>query len=253
MAEAIILGSGTSNGVPMLGYRYPDGYLENPKNNRTRSSLLLCGPSGNVIVDCPPEMRLQLTREDIYEIEAVIVSHTHADHLMGMDDLRSLCMIYNRSMPIYTLPEHAEDIRRIFPYAFLEAPPGIVYPRFELSEMPARLDVVGLEIYSFIVEHGSTRVIGVRVNDLAYITDVSYIPPEAEAMLLGLETLIVDGLRFRPHPNHFNVDAALAFRERVKPDRTILTHLTHDFDHDLSEANLPEDVKLAYDGMRITF
>src|ERR1700722_8473404 len=137
MAEAIILGSGTSNGVPMLGYRYPDGYLKNPKNNRTRSSLLFCGPSGNVLVDCPPEMRLQLTRAGIYEIEAVIVTHTHADH-----------------------------------------------------EMPSRLELAGLNILRFIVEHGSTRVIGVRVNDLAYITDVSYIPPEAEAMLFGLETLI---------------------------------------------------------------
>jgi phosphoribosyl 1,2-cyclic phosphate phosphodiesterase len=253
MAEAIILGSGTSNGVPMLGYRYPPGYLENPKNHRTRSSLLLCGPTGNVLVDCPPEMRIQLTREDIYEVEAVIVTHTHADHIMGMDDLRSLCMIYSREMPIYTLPEHGVDIRRVFPYAFVAAPPGIVYPRFDLREMPTKLEVAGLEITSFLVEHGETRVIGIRVNDLAYITDVSYVPPLAESLLGGLETLIIDGLRYRPHPNHFNVDAALEFRSRVSPKRTILTHLTHDFDHEKSEATLPEDVILAYDGLRIGF
>ncbi len=251
MAEAIILGSGTSNGVPMLGYRYPEGYLKNPKNNRTRSSLLILGPSGNVIVDCSPEMRLQLTRESVYELEAVIVTHAHADHVMGMDDLRSLCMIYDRAMPIYTLPEHAADIRRIFPYAFAEAPVGIVVPKFELHEMPIRLDVAGLSITSFLVDHGTTRVIGLRVNDLAYITDVSHVPPAAEAMLANLDTLILDGLRYRPHPNHFNVEAALAFRERINPRQTILTHLTHDFDHEASEAGLPKDVKLAYDGMRI--
>jgi phosphoribosyl 1,2-cyclic phosphate phosphodiesterase len=253
MGEAIILGSGTSNGVPMLGYRYPAGYLDQPKNHRTRSSLLLVGPDGNVLIDCAPEMRLQLTREGIYELEAVIVTHTHADHIMGMDDLRSLCMIYNRAMPIFTLPEHGEDIRRIFHYAFVTPPQGIVYPKFELHEMPARLDLAGMSILGFVVEHGSTRVIGIRVNDFAYITDVSFVPPQAEELLYGLDTLVVDGLRFRPHPNHFNVEAALAFRERVSPKRTILTHLTHDFDHEVTEATLPEDVKLAFDGMRIAF
>lgn len=253
MAEAIILGSGTSNGVPMLGFRYPAGYLDNPKNYRTRSSLLLLGKTGNVLIDCPPEMRLQLTRQSIYELDAVIVTHTHADHVMGMDDLRSLCMIYDRAMPIYTLPEHGDDIRRIFPYAFNPAPPEIVVPRFDLRIMPEVLEVSGLRIISFLVEHGATRVIGIRVNDLAYITDVSFIPPEAEEKLRGLETLIVDGLRYRPHPNHFNVEAALAFRARIQPGRTILTHLTHDFDHDKSEALLPEDVRLAYDGMRLAF
>ena len=251
MPEAIILGSGTSNGVPMLGYRYPAAYLANPKNHRTRSSILFQGPSGNLLVDCAPEMRLQLTREEVYDLDAVVISHTHADHIMGMDDLRSLCMLTGRAMPIYTLPEHAADIRRIFPYAFIDPPAGLVFPRFDLHPMPEVLESGGLSFSSFIVDHGATKVIGLRVNDLAYITDVSHVPEEVERHLRGLDVLIVDGLRFRPHPNHFNVEAALAFRERIKPRLTYLTHLTHDFDHDVSEAELPADVRLAYDGLRV--
>ncbi|HLK15805.1 MAG TPA: MBL fold metallo-hydrolase [Fimbriimonadaceae bacterium] len=252
MAKAIILGSGTSNGVPMLGYRYPDSFLANPKNHRTRSSILFQGPTGNVLVDCTPEMRLQVTREGIHEIETVIITHTHADHVMGMDDLRSLCMLTGRPMPIYALPEHQPDIRRIFPYAFTPAPPGLVFPRFDLHAMPERLDAGGLTFVSFVVDHGATKVLGLRVNDLAYITDVSHVPAEAEAHLANLDVLVVDGLRYRPHPNHFNLEAALEFRDRIRPKMTYLTHLTHDFDHDVTEAELPSGVKLAFDGLHLT-
>ncbi|MHB8635632.1 MAG: MBL fold metallo-hydrolase [Fimbriimonadaceae bacterium] len=251
MPEAIVLGSGTSNGVPMLGYRYPDGYLANPKNNRTRSSILFRGPTGNLLVDCAPEMRLQLTREGIFDLEAVVITHTHADHIMGMDDLRSLCMLTGRAMPVYTLPAHAADIRRVFPYAFIDPPAGLVFPRFDLHDMPPRLEAGGLTFSSFIVDHGSANVIGLRVNDLAYITDVSHVPEAAERQLAGLEVLIVDGLRYRPHPNHFNLEGALAFRARIQPRKTYLTHLTHDFDHDVTEVELPADVRLAYDGLRV--
>jgi phosphoribosyl 1,2-cyclic phosphate phosphodiesterase len=251
MPEAIILGSGTSNGIPMLGYRYPEGYLANPKNHRTRSSILFQGPTGNLLVDCAPEMRLQLTRESVYDLDAVVISHTHADHIMGMDDLRSLGMLTGRAMPVYTLPEHAADIRRIFPYAFIDPPAGLVFPRFELHPMPARLEVGGLSFSSFVVDHGSAKVMGLRVNDLAYITDVSHVPEAAEQQLSGLDVLVVDGLRYRPHPNHFHLEAALAFRARIRPRMTYLTHLTHDFDHDVTEAELPADVHLAYDGLRV--
>jgi phosphoribosyl 1,2-cyclic phosphate phosphodiesterase len=253
MAEAIVLGSGTSNGVPMLGHRYPAGFLDNPKNHRTRSSLALLGPSGNVLVDCSPEMRLQLTRETIYDIEAVIITHTHADHVMGMDDLRSLCMVAGRAMPIYTLPEYGEDIRRIFPYAFVDAPPGLFYPRFELHAMPESMTVAGLEIERVMVEHGPTPVIGLRCGNLAYITDVSHVPAESEARLHGLDVLILDALRYRLHPNHFNVEQALAFVARVQPRQTYFTHLTHDFDHDVANAQFPPDIELAYDGLRVPF
>ncbi len=251
MPEAIILGSGTSNGVPSLGITYPPEFLANPKNHRTRSSLLLLGPTGNLLVDCAPELRLQVTGLGITDIESVVVTHAHADHIMGMDDLRSICMRTGKAMPVYTLAEHAAQIRQVFPYAFKDYPPGIVVPRFDLLEIPKRFEIGGMEILSFIVEHGTTRVIGLRVNNFAYITDVSRIPEEVEPLLEGLDYLVLDAVRYRPHPNHFNMVQALEAAARIGAKRTILTHLSDDYDHDVVDAGLPEGVTLAYDGMRL--
>ncbi len=251
MPEAILLGSGTSNGVPMLGMAYPPEFLENPKNHRTRSSLLLKGPGGNVLVDCAPEMRLQLLREQIFELEGVIVTHTHADHIMGMDDLRSFCVVQQRPMPVFTFPRYQEDIRRIFPYAFSPPQAGIEVPRFEMADMPPVLELAGLSILGFEVEHGSVPVIGLRVGGFAYLTDVNRIPPAAEAQLQELDTLVLDAVRYAPHPNHFHFDAALETAQRLGAKQTYLTHLSHDYDHDRVNAGLPAGVALAFDGLRI--
>src|SRR6185312_241466 len=162
LTEAIILGSGTSNGVPMLGVSYPPEFLANSKNHRTRSSLLLLGPTGNLLVDCAPEMRLQVTREGILDIEAVLITHTHADHVMGMDDLRSISLKTGDAVPIYTLSRYQEDIRRIFAYAFKEHPAGVFVPKFDLrtlAESEDSLQVGGMNIQTFIVTHGSSPVI----------------------------------------------------------------------------------------------
>jgi phosphoribosyl 1,2-cyclic phosphate phosphodiesterase len=233
----------------MLGVTYPDAYLANPKNHRSRASLLLQGPTGNIQVDCPPEMRLQLTAAKITSLEAVIVTHAHADHVMGMDDLRSICVLENRSMPIYTLPTHQEDIRRIFPYAFREPPQGLLYPKFDLYDIPSDLHLGGLEIKTFTVEHGKVPVSGLRVNNFAYITDVSHIPPIAEALLRNLDVFVVDAVRFKPHPNHFHLERAIEVGHKIGAKRTIFTHLSDDYDHDETNARLPVGFELAYDGM----
>jgi len=251
LAQAIVLGSGTSNGVPMLGVEYPPEFLANPRNHRTRSSILFQGPTGNLLVDCTPEVRLQLTRERVYALEAVLITHTHADHVMGMDDLRSLCMKTREAVPVYTLPRHQEDIRRIYSYAFQPFPAGVFVPRFDLRDVPLDLEVGGLTFRTFVVEHGSTPVIGVRVNGMAYITDVSRIPEEARAELNGLDILMIDAVRRAPHPNHFHLEKALEVAAEIGAKRTILTHLGHDYDHDVTNAELPEGVELAYDGLQI--
>lgn len=249
--EAIILGSGTSNGVPMIGVEYPPEFLANPKNHRSRACLLLKGPTGNLLVDCPPELRLQLTGAQIYDIEATLLTHTHADHVMGMDDLRSLCIKTGKAMPVYTTPEYQEDVRRIFPYAFKEFPKGIMVPRFDLRDRPDELEVGGLTVKTFLVWHGPMPVIGVRVNDFAYVTDVSAFPEEAEPFLKDLDVLVVDAVRHAPHPNHFHLDKALAEIARLKPRQAFLTHLCHEYDHDVENASLPNGVQLAFDGLVI--
>jgi phosphoribosyl 1,2-cyclic phosphate phosphodiesterase len=251
--EAIILGSGTSNGVPMLGIEYPEEFLANPKNHRTRSSCLLRGPEGNFLIDCTPELRLQLIREKILSVQEVLITHTHADHVMGMDDLRSFCIVEKRSIPVYAYPRYQDDIRRIFPYAFAEVPAGVWVPRFELADVPATIHSCGLDIHCFEVEHGKYPVVGVRVNDFAYLTDVNRIPEFAWNQLQDLDTLVIDAVRHEPHPNHFHVEATLEVIQALKPKRAYLTHLSHEFDHDCYETRLPDHVRLAYDGLRISF
>ena len=209
--EAIILGSGTSNGVPMLGVHYSPEFLANPKNHRMRSSCLLQGPEGNFLIDCTPELRLQLVREKIYSVQEVLITHTHADHVMGMDDLRSFCIIEGRSLPVYTLPRYQDDIKRIFPYAFDEHPTGVWVPRFELRDATDVIESCGLSIQVFEVQHG------------------------------------------RVHPNHFHFQAAMDTIEELKPSKAFLTHLSHEYDHNSFEENLPSHVRLAYDGLRIGF
>jgi len=251
LPHVIIMGSGTSNGVPTLGVTYPPEFLANPKNHRTRSSILIQGSEGNLLVDCPPELRLQVTGLGVTRIDAVVITHAHADHIMGMDDLRSICMQTKRPVTVYTLPQHMEDIRRIFSYAFMDFPPEIIVPRFDLRQMPDELDIVGLTIRSFIVDHGKTKVIGLRVNDLAYITDVSSIPEQAEEALQGLDTLILDAVRYAPHPNHFNMEGAIAAAKKIGAKKTYFTHLSDDYDHDKVNAELPHGMELAYDGLQI--
>ena len=235
----------------MLGVNYPSEFLANPKNHRTRASLMLCGPTGNLLVDCSPEMRLQVTREGITEIEAVLITHSHADHVMGMDDLRSISMRNRRDIPVYTLPRYQEDIRRVYNYAFKEFPAGVEVPRFDLRDIPEELEIGGMTIKPFLVKHGAIPVIALRVNDFAYVTDVSEIPEEVAHQLQGLETLIIDAVRYKPHVNHFHYDRALEVIERFKPAKAYLTHLSHDYDHDKTNAELPPGVELAYDRLRI--
>ncbi len=250
-SQVVLLGSGTSNGVPMLGMSYPEAYLANPRNWRTRSSIMILGPEGNVLVDCAPELRLQMARERLVDIDAVIITHTHADHVMGMDDLRSICIKTRRPMPVYADEASQDDILRIFPYAFQEVGPGIEVPRFDLRTPGTSIQVCGLNIHVLRVMHGKTPVLALRVNDFAYVTDVNMIPPEEMARLQGLDTLILDAVRYKPHPNHFHYAAAIEVAKELAPRMTYFTHLSSDYDHDRTNAELPPNIQLAYDGLRI--
>lgn len=251
MSRAVVLGSGTSNGVPTPGRSYPESFLSNPKNHRTRPSLVLRGPTGNVLVDCAPELRLQLLREGIHDIEACLITHTHADHVMGMDDLRSFCLATGQPMPVYTSPEYQQDIRRIFSYAFLEYPPEIWVPRFDLLDVPSELSLGGMQIETFWVEHGPLPVLALRVGDFAYVTDVSHIPDDAMSRLRGLDCLILDAVRYRPHPNHLHYDRAIEVAQEIGARQTYFTHLSDDYDHDKVNSELPQGIELAYDGLTI--
>ncbi len=258
MIEAILLGSGTSSGVPVLGVKYPPEFLANPKNHRTRPAILIQGPDGNVLVDCGPDLRMQLLREGIMQVDATIVTHTHADHIMGMDDLRSFCLRTKKDMPVYTLPRYADDIRRVFSYAFGEFPVGIEVPRFALTEIDFEglqtyeLELCGIPMNLMLVWHGPWPVIALRIRDFAYVTDVKTIPPAAWDLLQGLDVLILDAVRRKPHPNHMHFDEAIEIAGQLGARQTYFTHLSHDFDHDVTNSELPPNIQLGYDGLRIT-
>lgn len=254
MPQAIFLGSGTSNGCPSLGFDYSQEFLSNPKNWRTRPSLLLRGPGGNFLIDCAPEMRLQLLREHVKDIEAVLITHTHADHIMGMDDLRCFELRSQKQMRIYAQPADQEVIRRVFAYAFGVYPPDVHVPKFELCNCPPVIKEAGLDIHTFIVMHGPTPVVGIRCGGLAYLTDVNHIPDPARPFLKNLDVLILDAVRRRPHPNHYHFDEAIRVAEEIGAKQTYFTHLSHDYDHDVVESTeLPPHIRLAYDGLVIDF
>ncbi|MCE9558328.1 MAG: MBL fold metallo-hydrolase [Armatimonadetes bacterium] len=249
--SAIVLGSGTSTGVPVLGIEYPAEFLANRKNHRTRPSLLLQGPTGNLLIDCGPDLRDQLLRENVLDIEQVLITHTHADHIMGMDDLRSFCLKYHQPLRIYAYEQYQLDIKRVFAYAFADFPPGVEVPRFDLQEVPPIIKVGGLNVETLRVMHGPLPCVAVRVGDFAYVTDVSEIPAEAMSRLQGLKTLVLDAVRYKPHPNHFHFDRAIEVALQLGAKQTYFTHLSHDYDHDKVNSELPAGIELAFDGLRI--
>jgi phosphoribosyl 1,2-cyclic phosphate phosphodiesterase len=226
---------------------------EDPRNKRTRSSLFLNGDGYNVLIDCPPELRMQLCREGISHIERVLITHSHADHVMGMDDLRRLFEMTREPVQVWAQPSVLEDIRRIYRYAF-ERPSqlGGGLPAYELfsvwGDAPGTA-VLSPEIEVFEVMHGNLPVLGIKVRGFAYLTDVSEIPQTN--ILRGLETLVIDATRLKPHPTHFNFEQALAVIEELNPGKAYLTHLSHDYDFEESNQNLPKGTELSYDGLRI--
>jgi phosphoribosyl 1,2-cyclic phosphate phosphodiesterase len=231
---------------------------DDPRNHRTRPSVLVRLPGGDVLIDTTPELRLQLLREGIPAAHAILYTHNHADHLFGLDDARLFPKLTGGPVPIYCEEGVEESIRRAFSYAFDERtrryPSGGV-PQVEFRRIgPGEpFPVLGEQVSPIRLHHGRFRVLGFRFGNLAYCTDVSQIPDESWPALEGLDTLILDALRPEPHPTHFSLDEALAVVDRLKPRRTFLTHLSHSYDHGPAEDRLPPGVALAYDGLAIDF
>jgi phosphoribosyl 1,2-cyclic phosphate phosphodiesterase len=211
-----------------------------------------------LLIDTTPEMRIQLLREGIGQVHAIAFTHAHADHLFGLDDARLFPRWIGGPVPVFCELEVEEAIRRVFSYAFddhaARMPQGGV-PRLEFQpiEPLRRFVALGAEVLPIRLHHGRFRVLGFRIGPLAYCTDVSAIPEESLAQLEDLEVLILDALRYDPHPTHFCLAEALEVIGRLRPRQAYLTHLSHGFDHATTEAQLPAGVRLAYDGLRIEF
>jgi phosphoribosyl 1,2-cyclic phosphate phosphodiesterase len=254
----IFLGSGTSTGVPAFGCDCGVCTSDDPRNHRTRPSVLLQLPGGNLLIDTTPEMRLQLLRHKIRQVHAIVYTHDHADHLFGLDDARLFPRAIGGPVPVYCEEQTEATIRRVFHYAFDDHAPrmpagGVPRIQFHRITPGAAFEVLGQTIIPLRLEHGRFRVLGFRVGDLAYCTDVNRIPEDSWPLLEGVNILILDALRPQPHPTHFSLTEALGVIERLRPRQAYLTHLSHSFDHGATESGLPDHVRLAYDGLALPF
>jgi phosphoribosyl 1,2-cyclic phosphate phosphodiesterase len=220
--------------------------------------VLLAFARGNLLIDTTPELRVQLLRERVRYVHAIAFTHHHADHLFGLDDARLFPKRIGGPIPVYCEQATEETIRRVFSYAFRPGaeqwPPGFV-PKLQFVRITPGVEfqLLGQSILPIRLEHGPFPVLGFRVGSLAYCTDVSRIPEDSRPLLEGLDVLVLDALRHEPHPTHFSLTEALAVIESLKPRRTFLTHLSHSFDHGPTQASLPPDVALAYDGLQLEF
>ncbi|MDE0865146.1 MAG: MBL fold metallo-hydrolase [Rubripirellula sp.] len=256
-AEVILLGTGTSVGVPALGCDCDVCTSDNPRNNRTRCSVAIRTESGTILIDTAPDMRTQLLRESIPLIHAVIYTHEHADHLFGLDDLRLFPFRLGAPVPLFCETNVEARIRKSYDYAFrdqAETHPGAT-PQLEIKTIQpdTAFQVLGLRIQPIRMSHGPNfEVLGFRIGDFAYCTDTNHIPETSLELLQGLDLLVIDALRQKPHPTHFTVTEACEIAKRIKVPRTYLTHICHDLDHDATNASLPDGVEMAYDGLRFS-
>ncbi|HSV72815.1 MAG TPA: MBL fold metallo-hydrolase [Chthonomonadales bacterium] len=249
--EVLVLGSGTSHGVPMIGCRCPVCTSPDPRNRRFRPSIAVRVGEHAILVDATPELRMQALTFGLERVDAVLVTHTHADHIMGLDDIRRFNDLRDAEIPVYGDAQSIDDILRIFRYVFAPTQAGGGKPRISLHKAPDRFELFGLPICALRVYHGSLPILAYRFGRYAYVTDVSRIPPETMEALRGLDTLMLDTVRMAPHETHFGLQEALDVVAELRPRRTYLTHLSHHYDHEATNALLPPGVELAYDGLTL--
>jgi phosphoribosyl 1,2-cyclic phosphate phosphodiesterase len=256
--EIIFLGTGTSQGVPMIACDCAVCTSTDPRNHRTRSSVHVVMDGLHVQVDAAPEFRLQCLREKIDRLDFFVLTHGHADHITGMDDLRRFCdLLGGQALTVYTTEEGMARVLAIFPYAIAERPVSAGYAAFKLLPMPTALELPQGTIRSTLLPHGGINTLGLVFEErssgrrFAYYNDCKRIPREAVAFAQGAEVVVLDGLRPEPHPSHMNIDEACAAAAEIGGKSTYLTHLTHRIEHTEWTQKLPQGVQLAYDGLRL--
>jgi phosphoribosyl 1,2-cyclic phosphate phosphodiesterase len=253
-ARVSVLGSGTSHGVPMIGCTCAVCRSDDPHDRRTRPSIHVAVENGPaILVDTSTDLRHQALAHGITRVDAILYTHSHADHIMGLDDVRRFNVMHGGAIPAYADARTTDDLTRAFAYVFNPPDePGGGLPQIALTPIDGPFSVGGVGIQPVPVFHGKRPILGFRFGSFAYLTDCNRLDEAAWPLLEGLDVLILDALRHRPHPTHFTVAEALAVVERLRPRQTYFTHICHDLPHAATNAALPPGVALAYDGLTLT-
>ncbi|HYL98517.1 MAG TPA: MBL fold metallo-hydrolase [Blastocatellia bacterium] len=247
--RATFLGTGTSVGVPTVGCRCQTCLSTDPRDNRLRTSLLIEQDEYKILIDASTDFRQQALRIGLDRLDAILFTHAHADHCFGLDDARPI-MFRNGAISCFASEKTWEGLRRVYAYVFDKAGlPGI--PRIVANRIEGTFSMFGLQVEPLTVIHGGLEVTAFRLGNLAYVTDCNVIPDETCDRLLGVDTLIIDALRFKSHPTHMSVDVALDYIRRLRPHRAFLTHISHDINHQATSGWLPAGVQIAYDGLQV--
>jgi phosphoribosyl 1,2-cyclic phosphate phosphodiesterase len=256
--EIIFLGTGTSQGVPMIACKCAVCTSSDPRNQRSRASIHVVMDGLHVQVDAAPEFRLQCLRERVDWLDFFILTHGHADHVAGMDDLRRFCdLLGGKAITVYTSDEGMARVLAMFPYAIAERPVAKGYAAFQLTQMPESLELPQGTIQSTLLPHGGVNTLGLIFTErssgkkFVYYTDCKRVPREAVALAHGAEVVVLDGLRTEPHASHMSIGEAVAVAQEIGAPQTYLTHLTHGHDHSELAAKLPPGVAPAHDGLRL--
>lgn len=247
-----VLGSGTSVGVPTIGCQCAVCTSSDPRDNRLRPSILITYEGHNVLIDTTPDFRTQALRARIDRLDAVLFTHSHADHVMGLDDVRPFNFRQKTQIPIYAAADTMEAIRRCFPYIFDGLKKASSVPQLATRVIDgAAFDLFGLEFLPVPILHGGQTIYGFRFGNAAYLTDHSDIPASSMERLRGLDVIFLDALRYRSHPTHSTVDRSVETVVQLTPRRAFFTHICHELGHERAESLLPPHIRLAYDGLEI--
>jgi phosphoribosyl 1,2-cyclic phosphate phosphodiesterase len=252
-ATLTVLGSGTSMGVPTIGCDCRVCTSADPRDKRTRPSVLLQYSGHHILIDTTPDFREQAIRAGIRKLDAVFYTHGHADHILGLDDLRPLSFRHPERVPLYAGEATTIALRAIFHYIFDDDNPYPSKAQVELRGIAEPVELYGARFEPVVVMHGDEEIHGFRFGNAAYLTDFSDIPEASKQRLRGLDVLFLDALRHKPHPTHSTVENSLRLVEELAPRRAFFTHISHDLPHEETNAALPPHVRLAHDGLQLEF